>query len=90
MLVKGLDSGCPACKRGTLILVGRAGRVVSLDGTLVAVPSNFMVQTCNECGAERWDAGIVSELKAAIEAARIFALRTAATAEMESFPDDDD
>ena len=83
MLMTGFDTSCGRCKKGTLILVGRAGRVVRSGGADVAVPGNFMIPTCDHCGAERFDAAMAKALDAALTQARLIALRSADTVEMD-------
>jgi CheY-like chemotaxis protein/tRNA A-37 threonylcarbamoyl transferase component Bud32 len=60
---------CATCGRGTLLLVGRPGRVVWRDGAAVEVPRDFLIPTCDQCGAEKLDA--------------MWALRSARTEKME-------
>lgn len=73
---------CSKCKRGSLLLVGHAGRRVHVDGASVEVPSDFLVPTCDYCGAEQLDEAWKSSLVQAAGNARVAALRSARTEKM--------
>ena len=73
---------CGQCHQGTLVLVGRPGRVVQLDGVVVAVPRDFLIPTCDQCGAETIDPAREAALAAAIATARLSGLRSAYTDKM--------
>ena len=92
MLTTAFDLSCPACNRGTLILVGRPGRVARLDGVDVDVPRDFLIPTCDHCGTDRLDPALTNELAAALAKSRLVALRECSTEEMDLIPggDDDD
>ncbi len=83
-----VDTSCTACKKGTVILVGRAGRVMRRYGADVEVPRDFLIPTCDHCGAERLDAAVEAALDAALAKARLMALRAAETDEMDAIADD--
>ena len=72
-----------------LLLIGRPGRVVCHEGIDVAVPTDFMIPTCDECGAERWDAERHAALATAVQAARVLARRMAETQEIDVTADRD-
>src|SRR5216117_4018364 len=77
-----LEITCGQCHQGTLVLVGRPGRVVQLDGVVVAVPRDFLIPTCDQCGAETIDPAREAALAAAIATARLSGLRSAYTDKM--------
>jgi hypothetical protein len=87
MLTIAFDTRCTACNKGTLILVGRPGRVVRHEGVDVEVPRDFLIPTCDHCGADRPD---VNELMAALAKSQLMALRSAETQEMDPIGDADD
>jgi hypothetical protein len=85
------ETRCPACRTGTLILVGRPGRVVRHGGVDIAVPRDFMIPTCVQCGFDRLDAAQADALAAMlVEGARLMALRVAQTEEMDPIAGDND
>jgi CheY-like chemotaxis protein len=74
---------CTRCKRGSLLLVGQAGRKVRIDGATVDVPRNFLIPTCDHCGVEQLDQEWRASLAVAAANARVAALRSVGTEEME-------
>jgi hypothetical protein len=88
MLTTVIDTRCTACNKGTLILVGRPGRVVRHDGIDVEVPRDFLIPTCDHCGADRLDMAQKNELAAALAKSQLVALRSAPTQEMDPIGDD--
>ena len=77
-----MDIRCLRCERGTLVLVGQAGRSVRIDGASVEVPRNFLVPTCDHCGVEQLDDEWRASLKVAVDNARVAALRSVRTETM--------
>ena len=73
---------CSKCNRGSLLLVGQAGRRVDIDGVSVEVPRDFLIPTCEHCGAFQLHDDWKPLLRAAIANARIATVRTARTEKM--------
>ena len=46
VLMTGPDIRCSKCNRGSLLLVGQAGRRVQVEGASVEVPRDFLIPTC--------------------------------------------
>jgi hypothetical protein len=90
MLTSALDTRCPACNQGTIILVGRPGRIARLDGADVEVPRDFLIPTCDHCGADRLDPALANELVAALAKSQLVTLRVCETQEMDPIGGDDD
>jgi eukaryotic-like serine/threonine-protein kinase len=78
----GPDIRCSKCNRGSLLLVGQAGRRVQVEGVSVEVPRDFLIPTCDHCGAEQLDGHWKALLAAAIDNAKVAALRSARTEKM--------
>ncbi|HWE27521.1 MAG TPA: serine/threonine-protein kinase [Polyangia bacterium] len=76
------EISCPKCKRGSLLLVGQAGRRVQVGGASVEVPRDFMIPTCDHCGAEQLDEQWKASLVAAVDNAKVATLRAARTEKM--------
>jgi hypothetical protein len=89
MLTSALDTRCSACNRGTVILVGRPGRIARLDGVDIEVPRDFLIPTCDHCGVDRLDGRLLNELAAALAKSPLMALRAVETQEMDRISDDD-
>ncbi len=73
---------CSKCRRGSLLLVGAAGRRVQVDGASVEVPRDFLIPTCDHCGAAELDEQWKASLLAAASNAQVAALRSARTQKM--------
>ncbi|MCU1278559.1 MAG: hypothetical protein JWM53_2105 [bacterium] len=80
--MSGFDDSCTACRRGTLLLIGRPGRVLWRQGVAVHVPRDFLIPTCDHCGAEQLDPQREATLTEAAVHARMSALRSAHTEKM--------
>jgi serine/threonine protein kinase len=65
-----------------LLLVGRPGRVVEHAGAEAAVPRDFLIPTCDQCGFERINDACAAELNAALNGVQVSALRMARTEKM--------
>jgi len=76
------DIRCSKCERGSLLLVGQLGRQVVIDGSVVEVPRDFLIPTCDHCGAEHLHEQWRSSLLKAVANARVAALRSARTDKM--------
>ena len=76
------DVRCSKCQRGSVLLVGQAGRRVVIDGASVAVPRDFLIPTCDHCGAEHLQDQWKSSLFKAVANERIAAIRSARTDKM--------
>ena len=82
MMTPAEDIRCSRCKRGSLLLVGHAGRRVQVDGGDVDVPTDFLIPTCDRCGAHHFDDELKASLFRATANARVSALRAAHTEKM--------
>jgi eukaryotic-like serine/threonine-protein kinase len=81
--MSGLVTACSKCNRGSLLLIGRPGRVFRREGLSLKVPRDFLIPTCDQCGAEQLDEEREASLAAAIANARVSALRSAHTEKMD-------
>jgi hypothetical protein len=70
MLMQGFDTRCTECQQGTLLLIGRPGRVLRYEGLEMTVPRDFLIPTCDHCGAERIDSQTAQSLASAHSKAR--------------------
>ena len=77
-----VESRCSKCHQGSVLLVGQAGRRVVIDGTSVEVPRDFLIPTCDHCGAQQLHDAWESSLSKAVANARVAALRSARTDKM--------
>src|SRR4051794_23567454 len=76
------DVSCSQCQRGSLILVGQAGRKVRIDGATIEVPRDFLIPTCDHCGVEQLDERWKASLAVAVANARVAASRSVRTEKM--------
>jgi serine/threonine-protein kinase len=79
-------SSCPRCNNGTLLLVGRPGRVASHHGAPVEIPRDFLIPTCGDCGEEQLDEELARALSDVLANSRASGVRSALTEKMAALP----
>jgi hypothetical protein len=57
-----VEPPCPQCRVGSLQPVARAGRKVPFRGVELAIPDDFVIPTCDHCGAEELDPASAARL----------------------------
>ncbi|MDB4967835.1 MAG: Serine/threonine-protein kinase PknA [Myxococcales bacterium] len=77
-----VDASCPTCNTGTLLLVGRPGRVVSHEGAPVEIPRDFLIPTCSDCGREKLEDELARALSELLANSGVAAGRSALTEKM--------